>query len=164
MPNCLTKMLAPISGSPNSDLIDPLIRIMGEPKSVTPYLQSTRADDLKDNTLAVFEFPKATATVRSSLVEVDGFRRRQFVVCGDQGTLVIRRLEPPRVELTLAKARGTLSAGTQLVDLPKPAGRYDGAWMAMAKAVRNETPLPYSHEHDYLVQRAILAASGMQEW
>ena len=76
-------------------LIDPLLHIMGSPTNITPFHRSTRDDGLLDNTLAVFEYPQATATIRSALVEVDGFRRRQFVVCGNQGTIVIRRLEPP---------------------------------------------------------------------
>ena len=34
-------------------------------------------DSLLDNCLAVLEYPQATATVRSALVEYDGGRRRQ---------------------------------------------------------------------------------------
>lgn len=146
-------------------LIDPLLKLMGPPTEVTPFLRSTRpADELRDNTLAVFEYPRATATIRSALVEVDGFRRRQFVVCGTEGTLVIRRLEPPHVELTLSRARGPYAQGTQVIELPAPRGRYEGAWEALARAVRGEQPLEYSQQHDFDVQRAVLAASGMRAW
>ena len=58
-------------------------------------------DQLNDNCLAVFQYPRATATVRSSLVEVDGNRRRQFVVCGTLGTIAIVPLEPPQLTLTM---------------------------------------------------------------
>lgn len=146
-------------------LIDPLLHVLGTPADVTPYNRSTRNnDELLDNTLAVFEYPQATATVRSSLVEVDGFRRRQFVVCGTAGTIAIRPLESPRLELTLSKDRGGYKAGTQLVELPPSDGRYDGAWRALARSIRGEEPLAYTQEHDYNVQRAILAASGMTAW
>ena len=146
-------------------LIDPLLRIMGPPTKITPFHRATRTgDDLLDNTLAVFEYPQATATIRSSLVEVDGFRRRQFVVCGTEGTIVIRRLEPPRLELTLSKPQGEFKAGTQVVDLPRARGRYDGAWEALALAIRKQAALNYSPEHDFHVQRAVLAASGMMPW
>ena len=145
-------------------LIDPLLYILGTPQNVTPFNRSTRSDGLLDNTLAVFEYPRATATVRSALVEVDGFRRRQFVVCGTEGTIVIRRLEPPRLELTLAGPQGRFSRGTQVVELPKPQGRYDGAWKDLAQIIRGEKEFAYSTAHDYQVQRAILAASGVMPW
>ena len=72
-------------------IIDSLVALMGAPKQVTPYVRRTRASDpLADNQLAVFEYEIATATIRSAVVEVDGGRRRQFVVCGTQGTIDIR--------------------------------------------------------------------------
>ena len=143
-------------------LIDPLVRILGTPQKVTPFNRKTRLDDdLLDNTLAVFEYPAATATIRSALVEVDGFRRRQFVVCGDQGTLVIRPLEAPIVELTLSQPRGVYPQGKSVVQLPESPGRYDGAWQALARVIHGEGEFPFTHEHDYAVQKAILAASGM---
>lgn len=146
-------------------LIDPLTRILGTPTSITPFHKQTRSDqDLLDNTLAVFEYPNATATIRSALVEVDGSRRRQFVVCGDQGTIAIRPLETPHVELTLAKPQGKYPKGTTKVELPKSPGRYHGAWTALANAVRRSEPFYYTPEHDYTVQRAILAASGVVLW
>jgi len=146
-------------------LIDPLLHVMGPPTNVTPFNRSTRTDEkLLDNTLAVFEYPKATATIRSALVEVDGFRRRQFVVCGTEGTIAIRRLDQPELELTLAKPRGGFKKGTHLVDLPASKGRYDGAWDAVARSIRGEQPFSYSSEHDFNVQKAILAASGVQAW
>jgi predicted dehydrogenase len=78
-------------------LIDVLVIVLGKPEKVTAYVRRTRPqqDNLADNQLAVFEYPKATATVRSSVMEVDGGKRRQFVVCGDKGTVDIKPLEPP---------------------------------------------------------------------
>ena len=145
-------------------LIDPLVHIMGSPTHVTPFNRKTREDRLFDNTLAVFEFPGATATIRSALVEVDGFRRRQFVVCGDQGTIAIRPLEPPSLELTLAHPHDEYKKGTTVVDLARSPGRYHGAWQALAAAIRGERKLPYTHDHDFTVQKSILAASGVVAW
>lgn len=146
-------------------LIDPLVHIMGTPTRVTPFNRKTREDDdLLDNTLAVFEYPGATATIRSALVEVDGFRRRQFVVCGDQGTIAIRPLEPPRLELTLARSRDKYQKGTTVVDLPRSPGRYHGAWQALAAAIRDQREFPYTPAHDFAVQKSILAASGVMAW
>ena len=144
-------------------LMDPLLHLMGVPDRVTGYIRHTRPeqDELADNTLAVLEYPKATATIRSAVVEVDGGRRRQFVVCGDEGTAVIRPLEPPRLELTLEKTRGPYRKGTQVVELPKSAGRYDGGWLDLAKVIRGQKKHDFSHEHDLAVQRALLSACEM---
>ncbi|MCP4192403.1 MAG: Gfo/Idh/MocA family oxidoreductase [Planctomycetaceae bacterium] len=145
-------------------LIDPLIHLMGPPDRVTAFNRATRNDGLLDNTLAVFEYPKATATIRSALIEVEGNRRRQFIVCGDQGTIVIRPLEAPRLELTLAKDQGSFKKGTQLVKLPSSPGRYHGSWKEMANTVSGEARFPFSHAHDMAVQRAILVASSYRDW
>ncbi len=147
-------------------LIDPLLHLIGRPDNVTAFNRQTRPDkdSLLDNTLAVFEYPRATATIRSAVVEVDGSGRRQFVVCGDKGTIVIHPLEPPRLELTLAEAVGDYPKGRQVVDLPSSPGRYHGAWADLARAIRGETEFAFARQHNLDVQRAILVASGYLPW
>jgi predicted dehydrogenase len=144
-------------------LIDALVAVLGKPEKVTPYVRRTQPDkdDLADNQLAVFEYPKATATIRSALVEVDGNRRRQFVVGGDKGTIDIRPLEPPRLTLTLAEPRGGFTKGTHEVELPKATGRYDGDFLDLARIIRGEKSHDYPPAHDLAVQRSVLEASGM---
>lgn len=146
-------------------LIDPLLHILGSPTDVTPFHRQSQSDQkLLDNTLAVFEYPHATATIRSALIEVNGSQRRQFVVCGDEGTITIRPLETPKLELTLRRPRADFPKGTTRVDLPKSKGRYYGAWESLATAIRGKAKLAYTHEHDYTVQKAILAASDVRPW
>ena len=67
-----------------------------------------------DNMLAVFEYPNATATVKSSAVEVDGFARRHFVVCGTEGTFHIQPLDDPSARVALSATRGNYKKGYQL--------------------------------------------------
>ena len=104
-------------------VIDSLVYVLGKPQKVTPFARRTHteSDTLADNQLAVFEYPAAVATVRSALIEPSGEQRRQFVVCGEEGVIDIRPLEPPRMSLTLKQARGKYAKGQQIVDLPKPA-------------------------------------------
>jgi predicted dehydrogenase len=144
-------------------LIDPLVYLMGAPDKVTPYTRRTRPeeDSLADNQLAVFEYPEATATVRSTLVEIDGGERRQFVVCGSQGTIDIRPLEPPRMRLALNSAREDFQKRYQDVDLPPMTGRYDGDFIDLAKIIRGEKQPDFTPEHDLAVQEAILRASDL---
>ena len=73
-------------------LIDSLTVFMGAPDKVAPYVRHTYPDrdNLADNIIGMFEYPRATATIRSSLMEVEGFRRRQMVAVGENGTITIR--------------------------------------------------------------------------
>lgn len=144
-------------------LIDALVALLGKPASVTPYVQQTRPqeDSLADNTLAVFTFPKATATIRSTLLEIEGQRRRQFVVCGDAGTAELRPLEPPRLGLALATAQWDFVMGYQEIPLPEMPGRYDDQLRELAQVVRGERAPEYDAAHDLAVHEAVLRAGGM---
>jgi len=143
-------------------LIDSLTTIMGRPDRVTPYSRAThpQQDSLVDNQLAVFEYPSATATIRSSLIEPFGSERRQFTVCGEEGTIEIAPLEPFQVRMALLKPRSGFSRGWQDVTLPKSTGRYDDELRALAKMIRGEIEPEWSSEHDLLVQRSVLEACG----
>src|ERR1017187_4084094 len=59
-------------------VIDPMVRLMGRPRSVTPTLHKDGAypDNLKDNTFAVLEWEKAIGTVQSSTLEPGSSRYR----------------------------------------------------------------------------------------
>lgn len=142
-------------------VIDVVVRLLGDPQRVTPYIRRTRPeqDDLADNQLAVMEYPEALATVRSALVEVQGFRRRQLVVCGDGGTFDLRPLNRSQFRLALDRPRGSYKAGYQEVTLPKPV-RYVGDFRELARVVREEKEPDFSPEHDLAVHEAVLRAGG----
>jgi predicted dehydrogenase len=144
-------------------LIDATVAVLGKPDAVTPYLRRTRPhkDNLADNTLAVLEYPRATGTIRSALVEIDGTQRRQFVVCGSKGTIDIRPLEPPRLRMTLAQPQGKYRPSYQDVPLPPMPGRYDHQLLELANVIRGQEENRYPPAHDLAVHEAILRASGM---
>ncbi|MEZ5324923.1 MAG: Gfo/Idh/MocA family oxidoreductase [Verrucomicrobiales bacterium] len=145
-------------------LIDSIVGMLGKPEKVTPFLRRSReadGDSLADNCLAVLEYPNATATVRTALMEVQGQERRQFTVCGDGGTVDIRPLEPPRLRLALSEARGKFHRGYQDFDLPKAPGRYDDEFVELAAIIRGEKEPQFSLAHDLDVHETILRASGM---
>ncbi len=144
-------------------LIDPLVRVLGKAKSVTAFGRNLRSDldRLPDNQLAVFEYPEAIATIRVSVTEIDGGRRRQFVVCGTEGTIEIRPLEPPSLSMVLKKPQGDYSAGRHQVNLPTMPGRYDDQLLALADVIRGRKEFEYSSEHDLAVQELILQASSI---
>jgi predicted dehydrogenase len=143
-------------------MIDVVVDVLGAPATVTPYYQHAGAqqDTLKDNMLAVLTYPRALATVKSSALEVEGFSRRHFVVCGTEGTLHIEPMDAPRiVRLALSKEHGKYRKGYQ--DVPVPGyQRYVGDAADFAKVIRGEKMFDWSPMHDLAVQETVLKASG----
>lgn len=143
-------------------VIDLVIAILGKPTNVAAYpRRSGKFDDsLMDNMLAVFEYPQATATVKSSAIEVDGGLRRHLVVCGTEGTFHIQPLDNPSARVTLTKPREKYLAGYQDVSFPKYVRYVDDA-ADMARIIRGEKKSDFSPDHDLNVQTALLQASGV---
>jgi predicted dehydrogenase len=143
-------------------IIDLVIGVLGKPESVTPYNQhaSPLDDKLLDNMLAVFSYPRALATVKSSAMEVEGFARRHFVVCGSEGTFHIEPLDRPDVRFALSKPRSKYVKGYQDVKIGAYR-RYVGDAADMARIIRGEKQADFSYEHDLAVQTAVLQASGL---
>ncbi|MCA9122696.1 MAG: Gfo/Idh/MocA family oxidoreductase [Planctomycetaceae bacterium] len=144
-------------------VIDAVVKVLGRPTDITAFNRKTFAkqDSLLDNCLAVLEYPSATATVRSSVVEYDGGRRRQFVVCGDRGSIDIKPLEAPRAVLAIDETHGTYAKGTREVTLTPLGGRYDGDFLDLAKIIRGEKQHDFPPEHDLAVQEVVLKASDL---
>ncbi len=143
-------------------IIDLVVGVLGAPTRVTafPAHHGAQADGLLDNMLAVLEYPQATASVKSSALEVEGFARRHFVVCGTGGTFHIQPLDNPRASIALARPQGDYAAGIQELQFPKFA-RYVADAADMAAVIRGEKEVDFSYEHDLHVQSTVLQASGL---
>ncbi|MDQ0291297.1 Gfo/Idh/MocA family protein [Oligosphaera ethanolica] len=150
-------------------LIDLVISLLGRPQKVTPYQRKTRDDNLYDNGFAVMEYPRATASIRTSVVEIDGMKHRRLIVCGTKGTVDICPLEhhssryhldPLHVRLTLKEDNAEFKAGTHDVVMPVMQGRYDLQLTELARIIRGEITNPYPVLHELLVQEALLQAAG----
>ncbi|MFO7948052.1 MAG: Gfo/Idh/MocA family oxidoreductase [Armatimonadota bacterium] len=153
-----------------SHLIDLVVAMLGRPKDVTSFQKSTRDDGLNDNGLAVLEYPRATATIRSSIVEVDGMKHRRLLVCGTKGTVEICPLEKPwigyrqaplHVRLTLREDTPEYPAGTHTVNVGVMNGRYEDQLIELARIINGEMDNPYPYEHDLAVQETLMAAAGL---
>ena len=151
-----------------SHMIDLVVSLLGGPDRLVPFKRQTRTDvgvEMCDNGLIVFEYPKTTATIRVSSLEVDGWKRRQLVVCGDQGTIDIRPLEQFgekewKLRLALAKAAHSYKKNYQDVGFPPPPGRYDKQLVELARIIRGEMDNPFPPEHELIVQKCLLEACG----
>jgi len=144
-------------------VIDAVVTILGRPGKVTPHRRSVSAlaDGWSDNDLAVFDYARATATVRSTMVEVEGGARRNFIVCGTKGTLAIQPLEPAAARLALDAAHGEFKKGYQDVAFPKAGGRYDRDFADLAAVIRGEKAFEFAPGHDLAVEEALLLACGL---
>lgn len=143
-------------------LIDPMVRLLGRPLKVTPVLRKHGAfnDNVADNTVAVFEFPRALGVIVSSMLQPGGGRHRAFEVCGSNGNAVVRPIEPPLLQIDLVKPAGPYQANTQTVPLPDYR-RYVGDFAELAEAIRAQRPLSVTAEEDVLVHETLLRASSM---
>lgn len=143
-------------------VIDLVVGVLGRPQAVHAFPRhSSQLDDgLADNMLAVFEYPRATASVRSSALEVDGGARRHLVVCGSEGTFHIQPLDDPAARVTFSQPRGAYRRGYQDVQFPKYERYVDDA-ADMARIIRGEKEADFSYDHDLAVQETVLRASGL---
>ncbi len=143
-------------------ILDLVIKILGQPDQVTGFNRhsSPQQDQLIDNMLTVLEYPKATATVKASAQEVEGFARRHLVVCGNEGTFHIQPLDRPTAKIALAKNRGIYKAGVQQVDFSGYA-RYVEDARDMARIIRHEKKSDFNYAHDLTVQKSLLTACGL---
>ncbi|MDF1814133.1 MAG: Gfo/Idh/MocA family oxidoreductase [Verrucomicrobiales bacterium] len=145
-------------------LIDQVVSLLGTPEKVTAHTRRTfpDKDTFADNQMAVFDYPKAIATIRCNHIDPMGGARRQFSITGTEGTFEIRPLEPqPRGRLGLARPRGEFKKGYQDVDFDRPPGRYDAEFLDLAKVIRGEKKLAWDSAHDVATHEAVLRAGEM---
>lgn len=145
-----------------SHLVDAAVRLLGRPRSVTPFLRRQgRFDDaLKDNNVAVIEFERATAVIANTALQAASTPHRSFEVVGTNGTAILLPVEPPTLTLDLAQAAGPYRKGPQPVPLPVYQ-RYVGDFAELAGAVRGEAALSVSLDEELLVAETVLRASDM---
>lgn len=145
-----------------SHLIDPIVRLLGRPTRITPFLRTDGEpkDNFKDNNVAVLEFGSAVAVVMNSSLHAAKSPARSFEVLGRNGTATLRPIEPPTLEIELVRAAGPYPAGRQTVPL-RPYQRYADDLAELAAAVRGERKMGVGLDEELLVQEAVLRASGM---
>lgn len=150
-------------------LVDLAIIFLGAPIRIVPMSTCTRNDGVVDNGLVVMEFSRGcTATLRASIVEVGGFERRNLVICGEKGTLVVQPLElnndaaGGRVFLNMLEDSEAFKKGFQEISQPPLKDRYEDQLLEFAEIVRGDILNPYPYHHELLVQKCFL--DGCSDW
>ena len=143
-------------------ILDLTIGVLGKPDEVHGFKQhASKIDDgLMDNMLMTLVYPKAIATVKSSAMEVEGFARRHFCLCGDEGTIHIEPLDNPGIRVAFSTNRGKYIKGYQTIKF-NGYRRYVADAADLAKIVRGEKDADFSYEHDLTVQETLLKGCGL---
>ena len=143
-------------------LNDPLIRLMGRPTKITSTLQRTGAfpDALADNCVAVYEFDHAVGILSNTPLQPNAGAHRFFEIIGTAGTARVEPLEQPILHLDLPKATGPYAAGRQDITFA-PYARYVDEFAALAKSIRDGSPLPVGAAEELVIQEALLRACRM---
>jgi predicted dehydrogenase len=154
-------------------LIDPIVRLMGRPLRVTPFLRHDyRAldDGLADNTMAVLEWERAIGTVTTASMHfpdpqhrgnAGALPYRALELYGTRGAAIVRPIEgPATLSVDLSAAAGPYQAGPQTKTFAYT--RYTGDFAELAAAVRGEGRLSVTPEEDLLVEETLLRASAME--
>ena len=147
-----------------SHLVDLIVYLMGEPKSVTSFLKHTGLDgiDFEDNNLAVLEYDRALARINVSSVEMNGWGRRQFVVAGSKGTVEIKPIENTTC-ITYANPNISLNEDEKEIlnigDIPKDC-RYDAMMQDFYDYILGKKENPYSYGHELSVHKVLTQICG----
>ncbi|MBE7083141.1 MAG: Gfo/Idh/MocA family oxidoreductase [Clostridiales bacterium] len=145
-----------------SHMVDLIVYLLGEPKSISAFLKKTNQDgiDVEDNNFVVLEYDKTIARIYVSSVEVNGFGRRQFVVSGSGGTIDIKPIESPCIiNYSDKKSIDNIYMDDKVTEVLQDDlayGRYDEMMKDFYEYVVGNKENPYSYEHDYLVQKVLM--------
>lgn len=145
-------------------MIDMIVHVMGAPENVVSFCNETGKGGISvvDNCVAALTYPKGTSLVRTSSVEINGFGRRQVVVCGENGTIEVKPLENPMCySISRPDSNSIFQDHHSCQGFSSPAGRYDDQLREFAQIIRGQADNPYPWEHEYLVQLVSLAACGV---
>ncbi|WP_321472841.1 Gfo/Idh/MocA family oxidoreductase [uncultured Paludibaculum sp.] len=143
-------------------LFDPIVRLLGRPAKISSVLKTSGnfQDTLKDNTVAVLEYPRAIAMITTAVLQPGAGPYRCLEIYGTNGTAVLRPIEQPVLEIDLAKPAGPYKAGRQRIDLA-PFQRYVGDFSELARCVVERRPLSVTLDQELVLQQVLLEASHM---
>lgn len=159
-------------------LIDLVMQFQGIPEDVVPFNSCTGAEDesfCEDYSMAVLKYANGVSYVRTCAAEINGFARRQLVICGTNATLEINPLETkaPVLDSSLRYTRmisqGKITKSGDAVNdwrdcsIPIESdcfGRFDDMLTEFAAIVNKEIENPYSYDYEISLYKTIMKACG----
>lgn len=148
-------------------LVDLIYRIQGEPMEVIPLSCSTGFDDLsaKDFGMVVFKYKNGLSFAKTCASECGGFMRRQFVICGEKGTIEIKPIEVCVED----GGQYTVMNETYTADWDKPwdtsktdvFDRYDNMMRNFVEMI-NGKENPFSYDYELELYKLVLKSCGKE--
>ena len=150
-------------------LIDLVYRIQGEPKAVHSFFKCSGKGGIQapDYTMAVLEYENGASFIKTTDVECGGFLRRQLVVTGTKGTVVVEPLERVFEGDLLTTGHRTVtgedwsSEGETVVS--EPYHRYKAMMLGFASYVRGERKNPYGYEYERNLYKLLHRVCGLDK-
>ncbi|MEX2303682.1 MAG: Gfo/Idh/MocA family oxidoreductase [Bryobacterales bacterium] len=143
-------------------VIDRVVEALGRPNKVQSWLRhdTSNPDKLADNTLAVFEYDKALAVVSTAARMFGSGQHRSFELIGSDGSFMVQPLGGNgKMTVAMREAKGPYKKGWQDITLTGQP-RYIPDFIEMARAIKSNTPLKLSYDHELWVHETLLRASG----
>lgn len=147
-------------------MVDLVHLFQGMPDQVQSFLKESHimGETAKDQSTAVFTYANGTSIVQANACEINGYGRRQLVVCGTKGTYEIRPLECPIGAIMTEKHHAVTFEDQHIRrDIPtvERLSRYDEMMLDFAAMARGEKANPFTYQYELDTQKLLLAACGM---
>ena len=147
-------------------LIDLILQIQGMPEEIIPLNCATRINgtDSEDFAIVLFKYKHGYSFAKTNAAEVGGYIRRQFVVCGTNGTVELKPFEIAaghsnvftRAKYSLSETKSTPITET----ISDTFNRYDDMMTAFARYCNGETKNPYTLDYELELYKTILKSCG----
>ena len=145
-------------------LIDLIYSIQGEPEEILPLSCSTGIDGIesKDLGMVVYKYPHGVSFIKTCASERGGFTRRQLVICGEKGTLIVSPLEEGHESALHTYLKECYELGWSVPWTETKSEAYD-RYIAMvrnfAEMIRGKKN-PYSYNYELKLYEIILKSCG----
>lgn len=146
-------------------LIDLIYRIQGAPLRVRAMNCATGAEgvDAPDYGFAALEYPHGVSLVKTCAREVNGFDRRQLVICGSRGTVELRPLEQHTGDGHEVTGVRTARIGGTETYVSAPFRRYAEMMRTFAQIVRGERENEYPYEYERQLFHLVMRCCGAKQ-
>ena len=143
-------------------LIDVVVSFLGKPDSIFSFNAKSEEGVGEDIAMAILKYGNHYSRIFSSMVEIDGFSRRNILIVGEKMTIEISPTEffvdGKLYSHNVYKAINAIE-GVELGEKKYgPTHRYQEMFKEFAKICRKEIANPYSYEYEILVHDVLLSA------
>ncbi len=142
-------------------MLDQIVWMLGRPKKVSRFFQNSASEtrEMMDNTLGVFEYSNAIATVDITALEPRPMARR-FEVYGTKGSAIMEPFEPAdTIRLTLDQDQGEYKKGVNIIKIEDRA-RYVDTFAELVRNIKGESEPLRTLDHELLVQETLMRVTG----